>query len=305
MFAKRRRNDKKILPREQLIYNRGMKKIIMFVGLILFVAVRPAYAKATAGEADVKVKLPEFHFAEEVNLNNKKIENDVLSAGGKVNIDKDTVIDGYLILAGGEIVIDGTIKKNVIVAGGDVKFGPNAKIDGYLVTAGGKVTVDAAAMIKGEKIIKTAPLDQPKVRERQKINLIGWMSSALTLMVMVMLFKNIKWSKKYLLTIFKGFGVLILWPIGMIMLVVTIIGAPIGLIGMFLYFVCLYLANLVSAWGLGKILGETKVFNIKNEYLLALLGLVLLSALKWIPGAGMFVSLIAMLWGLGTIWQLK
>ena len=293
-----------------------MKKIIFGMVLFFLLSVKSGFAVET--KQVNKVILPEFYFAEEVNLNNKKIENDVLSAGGKVNIDKDTVINGYLILAGGEILIDGTIKKNVIVAGGDVKFGPNAKIDGYLVTAGGKVTVDAAAVIKGEQIIRnpsvpatagTSPFDKG---ERQKFSLIGLMSSVVTLMVMVMLFKNVKYNppaggqgKKYLATIFKGFGVLILWPMGMVMLMITIIGAPIGFIGLVGYFVCLYLANLVSAWALGKVLVETKVFNIKNEYLLALLGLILLSALKWIPGAGVFVSLVAMLWGLGTIWQLK
>ena len=276
--------------------------------MLFFVVVRPAYAKASAGEVETKVKLPEFHFEKEVNLVNKKIENDVLSAGGKVNIDKDTIINGYLILAGGEIMIDGTIKKNVIVGGADVKFGPNAKIDGYLVTAGGTVTVDPAAVIKGEQIIQnpsvprsgTSPLDRG---ERQKFNLISWMSSALTLMIMVMLFKNLKWNKKYLSTIFKGFGVMILWPIGMVLLMITIIGAPIGIIGMMAYFVGIYLASLVAAWALGKILVETKVFNFKNEYLIALLGLVLLSALKWIPGAGVFISMVAVLWGLGTIWS--
>jgi len=290
-----------------------MKKIIFGMVLFFLLSVKSGFAVET--KQVNKVILPEFYFAEEVNLNNKKIENDVLSAGGKVNIDKDTVINGYLILAGGEILIDGTIKKNVIVAGGDVKFGPNAKIDGYLVTAGGKVTVDAAAVIKGEQIIKTgddikpltpqmrgAPLDRGAT---QKFSLIGLMSSIVTLMVMVMLFKNVKFGKKYLATVFKGFGVLILWPMGMVMLMITIIGAPIGFIGLVGYFVCLYLAQLVSAWALGKVLVETKVFNIKNEYSLALMGLLLLSALKWIPGAGVFVSLVAMLWGLGTIWQLK
>lgn len=274
--------------------------------MVLFFVIlsKPVFA---VEETDVKVKLPEFYFEEEVNLNNKKIENDIISAGGKIIVDKETVVGGYLMLFGGEIIIDGTIKKNVIVGGGDIKFGPNAKIDGYLIAAGGKVTIDSAAVIKGEQIIRNpspSKMDSPFNKgERQKFNLIGLMSSAVALMVMVMLFKNIKWSKKYLLTIFKGFGVFILWPIGMLMLMVTIIGAPIGLIGFVGYFVCLYLAHLVSAWVLGKILVETKIFNIKNEYLLALVGLILISALKTIPGAGMFVSLITILFGLGTIWS--
>jgi len=127
----------------------------------------------------------------------------------------------------------------------------------------------------------------------------------LTLIIMVMLFKKLKWGKTYLATIFKGLGVMILWPIGMILLMVTIIGAPLGIIGMIIYFVCIYLASLVSAWALGNILIESKIFNLKNEYLIALVGLILLSALKWIPGIGPLVSLIAVLWGLGTIWQLK
>lgn len=287
-----------------------MKKIMLFVTMFFFIIFnKPVNA---VEKVEVKTKLPEFYFQKEVNLSNKKIENDVLSAGGKVNIDKDTIINGYLILAGGEVVIDGTIKKNVIVGGADVKFGPNAKIDGYLVTAGGTVTVDPQAVIKGEKIIRTGdelknikPPVETKIQKSVKsgFDVVSWMSSALTLMIMVMLFKNLKFSKKYLGTIFKGLGVLILWPIGMVLLMITVIGAPLGIIGMVFYFVGLYLAKLISAWVIGKILVETKVFNIKNEYLVALVGLILLSALKWIPGLGSLVSLIAVLWGLGTIWS--
>lgn len=290
-----------------------MKKIILFVTIFFFIiASKPVKA---IEKVESQVRLPEFYFEKEVNLLNKMIDNDVLSAGGKANIDKNTVINGYLMMIGGEILIDGTIKKNVIVGGGDVRFGPNAKIDGYLVTAGGTVTIDPQAQIKGERIIRTGdeiknikpPVNTNNMMNNVKkgFNLVSWMGNVLTLMIMVVLFKNLKLNKKYLHTILKGFGVMILWPLGMFFLIITVVGAPIGLIGMMGYFVCLYLANLVSAWAIGRILVDTKVFNIKNEYLVALLGLILLSALKWIPGVGALVSLISVLWGLGIIWQMK
>lgn len=288
-----------------------MKKIILSVMLILclLLSVKSAFAKATAD--DVKTPLPEWYFDRDVKLEGKKINNDVMVAGGTVLIDKDSVINGYLMSAGGEVIIEGEVDKNVIVAGGKVKIGDSAKLKGYVIAVGGEVEVSPQAQIDGEKYIKQGDIDKAKeVKNKAKsFDLVGFLGKILSLMFFVYLFKN--WSERiwkkeknnFWRVLLRGLGRVILVPIICLLTMVTIVGFPIGFIGFILYGISLYVAQLIAAWSLGKWLSEGKIFNIKNEYGLAILGLVVLSALSWVPGVNILMGMATTFWGMGIIWS--
>lgn len=287
-----------------------MKRIILsvLIALCLLLPVKPAYAEATVDKT--KTPLPEWYFDKDVKLEGKKINNDVMVAGGTVLIDKDSVINGYLMSAGGEVIIEGEVDKNVIVAGGKVKIGDNAKLKGYVIAVGGEVEVAPGAKIEGERYIKQGDMDKAKeVKNKAKsFDLVGFLGKTLSLMFFVYLFKCCSekvWKQgreKFWRVLLRGLGVVMLVPIIGILTMVTLVGFPIGFIGLILYGISLYVAQLMAAWGLGKWMVENKIFNIKNEYGLAMLGLIVLSALSWIPGVNILVGMVATFWGMGLIW---
>ena len=277
--------------------------------LFLVVFMRPAAAKALAGKPEAKTPLPEWYFDKDVSLVNRKINNDVMVAGGTVVIDKDTVVNGYLLTAGGDVKIDGEIGKNLIVAGGKVVISSSAKINGYVVAVGGQVEISPEAKISGERFINQGNWEAKPKQNNKSFDLFGVLSGAVSLMLLIKIFKCCSekyWTagkKNFWKTILLGLKVSILAPLALILAMITIVGIPVGFIGLMLYGISMYVAQLIAAWGIGKWLVETKVFNVKNEYALAILGLVLLSALKWIPGIGAVTAMAAGLWGLGIIWS--
>ena len=141
-----------------------MKRIIFSIVLLCLclIPIKSAFAETTAG--NVKTPLPEWYFDKDIKLEGKKINNDVMIGGGTVLIDKDSIINGYLMSAGGEVIIEGEVDKNVIVAGGKVKIGDNAKLKGYVIAVGGEVEVAPGAQIEGERYIKQGDMDKAKER---------------------------------------------------------------------------------------------------------------------------------------------
>jgi uncharacterized membrane protein YhaH (DUF805 family) len=92
-----------------------------------------------------------------------------------------------------------------------------------------------------------------------------------------------------------GFAVVFLVPILFIVLLTTIIGAPIALIMIVLYFVMLYIAKVFTLLALG-----IKILPKSSPYLAYLLAVVIYTIVTIIPVIGGLVSLIVLLVGMGA-----
>lgn len=68
------------------------------------------------------------------------VTNDVVVAGGTVQM--NGVIEEDLRMAGGNIMMNGTVRGETIMAGGTVIFSGNASTTGEVILAGGQVTLD-------------------------------------------------------------------------------------------------------------------------------------------------------------------
>ncbi len=106
------------------------------------------------------------------------VTRDLLAAGGTVRVSKEASVSGDLLIAGGDIRVEGPVKGNVRITGGtvfidttiggnvdmavsDVTLGPNAKIAGNLsYTADQKATIQSGATIVGQQ--KYTYTDQTK-----------------------------------------------------------------------------------------------------------------------------------------------
>ena len=245
------------------------------------------------------------------------INEDLIIASGTVVLTEDAQVNGYILAGAGQLDIAGQVNGPVYAGVGNLIILPTAVLNHDLKVNTGEAEISDQAIIKGEKkIIKSdrasSQIDKKQLRRflrggQYAFMITSFVSSLLVLLLMIKIMLPI--LKKITNTAFKstigtigwGFVKLILTPIAVILLLITIIGAPLGLIVLFLYGLKLYLAKLVTAFILGQYLVKQKWLTNKNIYLQSIFGLLLLTGLSYLPFIGPFVKLTSLLLGLGAL----
>ena len=232
---------------------------------------------------------------------------DLWVAGSKVTISSDITRDAYI--AGEKVVINAKIIGDVEIAADKIELGERAEIVGKLKYP------EEAKLTKAEttKINETETYKSNNV----KVNIspakaalafiIGEVYSYLVILliafVMLFLFKktfsDIKKMKKdasVLLTTLAGLIGLIVIPIASILIMITLIGIPLGVLGLVMYVIMIFLSIIPSVYFVGNwLFGKT----IKNSYLLMMVSLLLFYVVKLIPFVGGLFELLMLLFGLG------
>jgi len=115
-----------------------------------------------------------------------------------------------------------------------------------------------------------------------------------------------KANSKYGKSLLIGLGILFLTPIVSIILMMTIIGIPLGFIMLILWFITLYFAQIMISLGLGKQIRE-RLFKAKKKNIMAdlIIGITVLYLLFSIPIFGGVITFFSTLLGLGIIWRYK
>ena len=105
-----------------------------------------------------------------------------------------------------------------------------------------------------------------------------------------------------------GWGAVLLFatPIAALIVCMTVVGVPIGLIGLALYGIAVYIAHIITGLLIGRmIIGAIRrMEGAENRGILIgslALGLFILTLLTMIPYAGFFIGLAAVLFGFGAI----
>jgi hypothetical protein len=103
-----------------------------------------------------------------------------------------------------------------------------------------------------------------------------------------------------------GLGALFLTPIVSIILMMTVIGIPLGFIMLIIWFIMLYFAQIMVGLGLGKQIRE-RLFKAKKKNIMAdlIIGVTVLYLLFAIPILGGIIMFFSTLLGLGVIWRYK
>jgi|AntRauTorckE6833_2_1112554.scaffolds.fasta_scaffold00067_18 cytoskeletal protein CcmA (bactofilin family) len=115
-----------------------------------------------------------------------------------------------------------------------------------------------------------------------------------------------KVNSRYGKSLLIGLGVLFLTPIVSIILMMTVIGIPLGFITLILWFIMLYLAQIMVGLGLGKQIRK-RLFKTKQKNIMAdlIIGVTILYLLFAIPVLGGILMFFSTLLGLGVIWRYK
>ncbi|MAG29152.1 hypothetical protein CL632_03355 [bacterium] len=263
-----------------------------------------------------------------VDINNP-VTQDVLAAGGTVLI-QDSVGGDVRALAN-KIIIDAPVEGNVAVVGNNIEITPKANISGLLWVRGDNVVMNGN--IAGDANIKAKSFEQNGIISGELIheeisssqaptNAFAWffsLTSFFGMLVVGLVLVSI-WPKTVRRAITQsiknpthdilwGLGILVATPIAIIVLMFTIIGIPLAFILGAGLLVSLYLAKIMVGIILGTyIFGAIRGREIASKYsLLAtmVLGVIVLWLVTGIPGIGWILKLLAMIWGLGLLVNLK
>lgn len=99
-----------------------------------------------------------------------------------------------------------------------------------------------------------------------------------------------------------GFVFAVCVPIASLILMVTIIGLPLGIIAVLVYLIVWYFSTLLVGLALGgKIVGAFKTDRFGPMLGGLILGLIIIRAISLIPGVGWVIILVASLFGMGAL----
>jgi hypothetical protein len=252
----------------------------------------------------------------------------LFSINGPVEVTADRQLDAVIVIDG-DARIAGDVEA-VFVVGGDVEL-VGATVDG-IVVIDGAVTIDATSTVTGDvrTLAGTATVapgatigGDVKGLETDVANFGLWLapvfilfaigaalvSLVVALAVAALAARQVR-SAELLIsrqpgsTVLAGLVGFIVLPLLAVLSMITIVGAPIGLLLLlFILPTFAYLGWIVAAIWVGDWLtgGQRETPPVERPYRAAVVGVIVLGLLGIVPVVGPFVSLIASLFGYGAL----
>jgi hypothetical protein len=246
-------------------------------------------------------------------------ENDQVVLTGQLLIEADRTVDTAVIF-NGPATIEGTVREDLFVANGDTEI--VGTVNGDVVVFNGDVTVRSGAEIGGDLVTQSTPeVEEGATIRGSRSNVatrfdydvggfagrfvwwIGYTVSVLILGLLLLAFAP-RLDEAVVETIRAGLGSSIGWGIGLffllpiasVLLLVTIVGIPLGLFVLFALALIYTIGYSVAAHAVGRLVMRTS-----SRYAAFLVGLVILRVLALIPVLGGVLWLLASVWGLGLL----
>jgi hypothetical protein len=260
-----------------------------------------------------------------------KVARNARIAGGNVEVGPEADVEGGLTIGGGEVDVNGRVGKylqvgagsahvdahvggDVDVSSGELSIGPGAVIDGTLNYYGPRpATVAEGAQIKGGMHY----FERKQWGHQGRTGgfgpgawlwLIGWIIAGSILLALWPGFVRSVTDaalQRPGMALLLGFGVLVCAPIAVLLLMVTVIGIPLALLGICLYLLLLPLGYLASAAAIGEwVLARMRhggEILMRQRLLMLLAMLVVLFVVTRVPVLGGIVSLVLIVAGIGSL----
>ena len=246
------------------------------------------------------------------------VGGDVIWAGGTLRI--EAPVKGNLQLAGKQVVIDAPVQGSVTFRGGTLTLGKNTVINGDLdYTAQQVATIESGAVVKGatnftpEKKVPSAP--SVAVIAGIVSFFIFWKFLSLLLLALILGLFFSRFTRTVvrtamdspLLEMGRGLVVLIVLPVVSVMLLFTLIGIPLGILGLISYVALLLVASALAAITTGSLVHKWyyKAAEYKVSWQIILLGVVVYTIVGLIPFLGALYKFLLILLALGAIVKIK
>jgi len=266
------------------------------------------------------------------------VDGDLMVAAGEVNIASTAKIKGDLLLGAGNVRIDGLIEGDIKGGGGEVIISNGVggdvelKVESLTILStaniGGDLSYtseEEADIQSGAQIAGATTHKLPEIKEKQAKafpfvlfsgvlgKVIGFLMALIAGLVIILIvprrLTSIAEAIRSRPGPSAGWGAIILFltPIAAIIVCLTIVGIPVGLIALALWGIAIYLAQIPVGLLIGRlILGRFRAVEGKAIMVGALaLGLLILKLLGLIPYAGFFIGLTVAIFGLGAAVALR
>lgn len=242
------------------------------------------------------------------------IGGDVLGGGGTVRLDAPVV--GDVRIGGGDVYLNSTIGGNVEVYAEKLTLGENARIEGNLsYTAVAGVSMEEGAVVSGETNFKKrdGAISVGGVVAIVSFALLGTMLAQLAAgLLLGLVFRRYavriveNASEHPLLEVGRGLVVFIVLPIFSIILLSSVIGVPLGMLGLFTFgalFMYLWIMTpvVLGSFAYRSFFGGD--FSVSWKTIL--LGVFIYTLLGIIPIVGWLVQILLVLLTLGTTVKVK
>ncbi len=244
-----------------------------------------------------------------------EVLGNVTAVGGEIELNGK--VNGYVLAVGGRVLIDAIVLGNVEATSGQVELGPNARITGnFRYSSREPLKRDPAAQTNGGVEVFSAPGGWP-VPENVEHNMgrggswiwtIGLLLVAALLTIVLPTFTaGVSHTLRHRprMSLLIGFVTLVCTPIAGILLLITIIGVPLGLMTFLLYLLLLIVGYVTTgiAWGdwAMKRVRSGNTHSLIWRVAAAVTGVLIISILARIPWLGPWVLLAALLAGIGAL----
>jgi cytoskeletal protein CcmA (bactofilin family) len=245
--------------------------------------------------------------------------DDRIVLSGSVLVDRDEVVPGDVVVVDGDILIRGTVDGDVVAVSGDVTI--RGKVGGDVVAVDGLATLGRAARVSGDltyfdkkpvvapgaKVAgKVEKIDGGEIGDALKALAFGiWIAFSVSLVLfgLILLLLAPKAAEaiartakaRWGMAIGVGLGAFILLPIVAVLIALTVIGTPLGIILLATLVPLFAMAYVASALVVGRLI-------LKGSKIPAfLLGILILCLLTLIPFAGGLIATLAIIFGLGLL----
>lgn len=255
----------------------------------------------------------------QLSFTGPSIGGDVAVAGGSISI--SSPIQGMVRIAGGDVRIDAPIQGNVFVKAESLTLGPKAVLAGSLTyTANAPATLEEGAVVRGATQFNERPdrVSKAGIAAALLALLSLWMFAKFLMLLLgaaaLAYFFN-RYSRELVATaatqpwveMLRGLVVLIVLPVVSGVLVLSVIGIPLGLIGFLSFMLMLVFAHLASSVVIGSI--AHKWIRHPAGYIVnwktVLLGVTIVFFMSLVPFLGALIKAVACLITLGAALNIK
>ncbi len=254
----------------------------------------------------------------QIQISGAGIGGDVLAGGGSIRI--EAPVAGDLKLGGGEIYINAPVRGNIEFWGEKLMLGSAAVIQGNLTyTSPNEATLEEGATVRGET---NYTKKETSARGAAKAGMVTFLTLAFlmkALMTLASAFVVGLIFKKYstalvkgamaqpLVELGRGFAALVITPVASIVLLVTVLGVPLGILGLIAFAGLIVFACIVAPILLGSVIHKwaMKPADYEVTWLTILIGVVVWVILGLIPVLGWLAKFIVLLVALGAAVKIK
>ena len=258
---------------------------------------------------------------------NGTIEKDLFTAGNAIELGEDALIGRDLYAAATTVIVKANLSGNAFIGGSRIVL-ENVTIDGDLSVEAGEIIVKGKSSVAGtfkyndtahitgledlstsETVTYAAPTNEISFGQSITSKLVFLLGRLLVTIVLVAIAS--KFAKRlideFAITdswkdLAIGLGLLLGVPLTSIFVMITIIGLPLGIVGLVVYGLFAYLSTSVTGGVLGNLIAA-KIFKREKMHIFLkyAIGIVLIELLGLIPFVGSLFSGIAVCFGFGYL----